>query len=193
MCIVHFIGLVQKQIGLTKLFFYWLDKYQTIYLSGIAYPSRAPGLNPRFIGSFGSSLLVFWFVWFIFVGFLVRLVHLCWFFGLFGSSLLVFLVRLVHLCWFFGLFGSSLLVFWFVWFIFVRFLFCAVLCFFLLFCLCSSCVLFVFVMCFVFPILHMSLDCSLGFLWRLFQLILIFHARTSALLLFFPNKSQLLT
>ena len=128
MCIVHFIGLVQKQIGLTKLFFYWLDKYQTIYLSGIAYPSRAPGLNPRFIGSFGSSLLVFWFVWFIFVG---------------------FLVRLVHLCWFFGLFGSSLLVFWFVWFIFVRFLFCAVLCFFLLFCLCSSCVLFVFVMCFV--------------------------------------------
>jgi hypothetical protein len=34
-----------------------------------------------FFGSFGSSLLVFWCVWFIFVGFLVRLVHLCWFFG----------------------------------------------------------------------------------------------------------------
>jgi hypothetical protein len=40
-------------------------KNHNIYLSGIAYPSRAPGLNPRFIGSFGSSLLVFWFVWFM--------------------------------------------------------------------------------------------------------------------------------
>ena len=138
MCIVHFIGLVQKQIGLTKLFFYWLDKYQTIYLSGIAYPSRAPGLNPRFIGSFGSSLLVFWFVWFIFVGFLVCLVHLCWFFWFVWFIFVGFLVCLVHLCWFFGSFGSSLFVFCFV--LCYVFFYCFV-CVRHVFCLCSSCVL----------------------------------------------------